>query len=58
MSSMQQIEALLDGLSRDELLSLIEHIARQLRQREQPPLSPSMAFGRTNSRKMLTSTLP
>jgi hypothetical protein len=40
MSSMQQIEALLDGLSRDELLSLIEHIARQLRQREQPPPQP------------------
>jgi hypothetical protein len=40
MGSMQQIEALLDGLSRDELLSLIEHIARQLRQREQPPSAP------------------
>jgi hypothetical protein len=31
MSEMDQIEALLDGLSRDELLALIEHIARRLR---------------------------
>jgi hypothetical protein len=29
---MQQIEALLERLSRDELLLLIEHIARRLRQ--------------------------
>jgi hypothetical protein len=35
MSSMQQIEALLAGLSRDELLALIEYIARRLRQREE-----------------------
>jgi hypothetical protein len=40
MSSMQQIEALLDGLSRDELLSLIEHIARRLRQREEHTPQP------------------
>jgi len=30
----EQIEALLEGLSRDELLALIEHIARRLRQAE------------------------
>ncbi|HXH12390.1 MAG TPA: hypothetical protein VNP04_21810 [Alphaproteobacteria bacterium] len=40
MSPMQQIEALLEGLSRDELLSLIEHIARRLRQREERPPQP------------------
>jgi hypothetical protein len=31
----EQIEALLEGLSRDELLALIEHIARRLREREE-----------------------
>jgi uncharacterized protein YceH (UPF0502 family) len=40
MSSMQQIEALLEGLSRDELLALIEHIARRLRQREERTPQP------------------
>ena len=30
-----QIEALLETLSRDELLALIEHIARRLRQSEE-----------------------
>jgi hypothetical protein len=40
MSSMQQIEALLEGLSRDELLSLIEHIARRLRQHEEHKPQP------------------
>lgn len=40
MKSMQQIEALLEGLSRDELLSLIEHIARLLRQREERTPQP------------------
>lgn len=34
MSQMDQIEALLDGLSRDDLLALIEHIARRLRLHE------------------------
>jgi hypothetical protein len=33
-SKREQIEALLEGLSRDELLSLIEHITQRLRQRE------------------------
>jgi hypothetical protein len=33
-SNRDQIEALLEGLSRDELLGLIEHIARRLRQSE------------------------
>jgi hypothetical protein len=37
---MEQIEALLDRLSHDELLLLIEQIARQLRQREQPLPQP------------------
>jgi uncharacterized protein YceH (UPF0502 family) len=40
MSSMQQIEALLEGLSRDELLALIEHIARRLRRREERTPQP------------------
>jgi hypothetical protein len=40
MNSMQQIEALLEGLSRDELLSLIEHIARRLRQHEEHKPQP------------------
>jgi uncharacterized protein YceH (UPF0502 family) len=40
MRSMQQIEALLEGLSRDELLALIEHIARRLRQREERTPQP------------------
>jgi hypothetical protein len=35
MSSMQQIAALLEGLSRDELLSLIEYIALRLRHRKE-----------------------
>jgi hypothetical protein len=37
---MQQIEALLEGLNRDELLSLIEHIARRLRQPEERTPQP------------------
>jgi hypothetical protein len=40
---MQQIEALLERLSRDELLLLIEHIARRLRQSEQR--SPQPLYG-------------
>lgn len=40
MSPIQQIEALLEGLSRDELLLLIEHIARRLRQAEERPPQP------------------
>lgn len=43
MSSMQQIETLLEGLSRDELLLLIEHIARRLRQSERR--SPQPLYG-------------
>jgi hypothetical protein len=40
MSQMDQIEALLDELSRDELLALIEHIARRLRLREERKPQP------------------
>ena len=43
MSSMQQIAALLEGLSRDELLSLIEYIALRLRQREER--TPQTLYG-------------
>lgn len=43
MSAMQQIEALLEGLNRDELLALIEHIARRLRQCEER--SPQPLYG-------------
>jgi len=43
MNSMQQIETLLEGLSREELLLLIEHIARQLRQSERR--SPQPLYG-------------
>jgi hypothetical protein len=43
MSSMQRIQALLEGLSPDELLSLIEHIARRLRQREER--TPQSLYG-------------
>jgi len=35
-----QIEALLETLSRDELLALIEHIARRLRQGEERKPQP------------------
>lgn len=55
MSSMQQIEVLLEGLSRDELLSLIEYIALQLRQREERIPQPLLASGKENSRRMPTS---
>jgi hypothetical protein len=34
MSQMDQIEALLDELTQDELLALIEHIAQRLLRRE------------------------
>jgi hypothetical protein len=41
MSTKQaQIEALLEGLSCDELLALIEHIARRLRQSEERKPQP------------------
>jgi hypothetical protein len=37
---MKHIEALLEELSRDELLALIEYIARRLRQREERKPQP------------------
>ena len=40
MSQMKHIEALLEELSRDELLALIEYIARRLRQREERKPQP------------------
>jgi hypothetical protein len=40
MRRTQQIEALLEELSPDELLALIEHIARRLRQREERKPQP------------------
>ena len=40
MSQMKHIEALLEELSRDELLALIEYIARRLRQPEERKPQP------------------
>jgi hypothetical protein len=40
MRPIQQIEALLEELNPDELLALIEHIARRLRLHEQRKLQP------------------
>jgi hypothetical protein len=40
MRPVEQIETLLEGLSQDELLTLIESIARRLRQREEREPQP------------------
>ena len=40
MRRIQQIESLLEGLSPDELLALIEHIARRLRLHEERKPQP------------------
>ena len=40
VNQMKHIEALLEELSRDELLALIEYIARRLRQREERAPQP------------------
>ncbi len=57
MRPTQQIEALLEGLNPDELLALIEHIARRLRLREERKPQPLYGIWQGKFPATPTSTL-